>query len=40
LDGKGNCLKNMELITNDLSKLVVIDDSIITYNLYKSNSPL
>ncbi len=34
-DKKGNLIKPMELITKNLNKLIIIDDSEIIYKMYK-----
>lgn len=36
VDKFGNIIKNMDIVTKDLTKLVIIDDGDMTYNLYKS----
>lgn len=35
IDKHGNYYKPMEIITTNLSRLVIIDDSDIVYNMYK-----
>ncbi len=35
-DKNGNILKDMAQITTNKQKLVIIDDGILTYNMYKS----
>ena len=38
IDKAGHYVKNMEVITKNLSKLIIIDDSEQVYNMYKGKS--
>ena len=34
-DKKGNLVKPMDIITKDIKKLIIIDDSEVVYNQYR-----
>lgn len=40
VDKAGNMLKNMDIVSKDFKKLVIIDDGDLTYNMYKSKALL
>jgi carboxy-terminal domain RNA polymerase II polypeptide A small phosphatase len=37
-DKNGNLIKPMDIITTNLTRLIIIDDSEIVYNMYKENT--
>jgi RNA polymerase II subunit A small phosphatase-like protein len=38
IDAKGHPVKDMALVTKNMSRLVIIDDSEVTFQLYKKNT--
>jgi TFIIF-interacting CTD phosphatase-like protein len=38
IDKEGNIIKDMTIVTEDMGKLVIVDDGDLTYKMYKKNT--